>query len=120
MRRGTSLLLALTCAAGTACGDPFELCDTAILPGLQVTVVDSLTEENLAPEATVVARDGEFAETLAPAGESYLGAEERPGTYTISAAHADYEEWTREGVRVEATSCGVRTRRVTAPLVPGD
>lgn len=109
--------MALACGA-TACGDPFGMCDTGIFPALQVTVEDSLTQRNLAPDATVEARDGEFTETLVPAGESYFGAEERPGTYTLTVTHAEYEDWVRNAVRVEDSSCGVIPRQITARLEP--
>ena len=48
------------------CVGPFspQACTTAPVPALRVTVVDSLTGNNLAPDATVWARDGAFVDTL--------------------------------------------------------
>ena len=44
--------------------------------------------------------DGDFRETLTQSGGVFLGAVERPGSYSIAVEAPGYARWTRENVRV--------------------
>lgn len=111
----------LVLAALTACWAPFDptVCTLEARPSFAVTVEDSVSGADLAPEATVWVREGAFVDTLLPApGGVYSGAHERPGTYEVVAEHPDYLDWHRTGVRVREGECHVITREITARLAP--
>jgi hypothetical protein len=122
MKAGTALTLIASIAL-TACefNGP---CTTSVEPGLIVRVVDSATGAAAAHEASGLAVDDEYQETLrnpAPedtAAELLYGADEREGIYTVSVAKSGYRPWVREEVRVTGDECHVRTVNLEARLIP--
>lgn len=118
-----SLMLRLSLIGGfvglAACSNLFgPNCHTGVEPSLAVTVTDSISGANLAPEAQVQAGDGAFTDTLhlEPAIGVYIGPMERPGTYQITAMHSEYETKSRPGIRVEEGECHVITQEVSIQL----
>jgi hypothetical protein len=94
-------------------------CVTVGVLGIQVTVVDSRT--NQTPSGTVVTvTDGAYQETLTRNGAAFIGAGERPGLYTVTVDAPGYVRWTRENVRVvRSESCGyLQPVVLTAALQP--
>jgi hypothetical protein len=91
------------------------------LPGLLVWVDDGPGGPAVCG-ATVTARDGARSETLVPVeltpGDCYyVGAVERPGTYTIEVTSGG-RSVTVMDVRVAAGDCHVRQASITATLPP--
>ncbi len=86
--------------------------------GLAVTVVDESSGGHLC-DATVTARDADHAEVLVPFRTAqdcyYVGAAERPGTYTIEVVHGDRTA-TVQGVRVNSGGCHVIGTSIDATL----
>jgi hypothetical protein len=109
------------CAAG-AC-EFGQLCDLRALPGVVVTIVDSVTASPVPAEVTVIATHGPYADTaiVAPSGvppaEAWL-AEERPGFYRVEVRAPGYRTWTSPLLHVMQDDCHVRTVKVTARLQP--
>lgn len=102
----TKLLLpVLLVSLLVGCGE-----ETMAVPALVVEVRDAATGAPAWYEATVVARDGMYADTIGgplgiPPEEAaramVLGlAENRPGTYELTVTHPRYETWRRTGIRV--------------------
>lgn len=118
MMRLAPALMVLT--FGLAGCDLSPVCTTNIEPTFRITVVDSVSAENLAPAATVRVRDGTFVAELFPQAGVYEGPfdQERPGTYDVEVSHPDYDQWRREGVRVREGECHVITRHLSVGLVP--
>jgi hypothetical protein len=116
--------VALVALGAAGCGEPNPVICTAIaVAALNVTVVDSATNQPIC-DAEVVATDGGFRETLPvfPASGTdcrYSGPFERPGTYEITVRRAGYPTAVQSGVRVTSDECHVIgvpvTIRLTAP-----
>ena len=110
-------LLAL--AACAEISDPVA-CPAYIPSALQVTVQDSVTGANVTPGATLVLRDGAYADSVtAPPIVSAVGlGPNRAGTFTLTVRQSGYQTWTKTGIEVEEGQCGARTVDVVARLKP--
>lgn len=97
------------------------VCTTDVQPAILVQVRDAATQAPAASGATGVLRDGSFSDIMqADPGENALelrGAEERPGTYTVTVDKPGYQQWTQDGVRVRDGGCHVQTVTLQANLV---
>lgn len=88
---------------------------------LQVVIADSISGTGVASGATVLARDGNYADSVQiPVGPNLddlhplLGLG-RPGLYALSVRKAGYRDWTRSGIRVKSGNCG--PERVTVAVL---
>jgi hypothetical protein len=111
-------LLAATLVTMLACdGTLFGVaCETIALPGIQVTVRDSVTGAAIS-DARVIARLGTAADTARfPLDGVYPLAYEKAGTFEVLVQHAAYRTWVRTNVRVTEDECHVKTVPVTALL----
>ncbi|HUF11803.1 MAG TPA: hypothetical protein VMN78_01735 [Longimicrobiales bacterium] len=118
---GALALGACASSGGPEAAQPDVVCTLEARSSVAVTVLDAVTGENLAPEATVRVTDGTFAENLVatPGTGVYSGVVyEREGTYTIVVSRPEYDQWQRAGVVVERDECHVITEEVTARLTP--
>lgn len=97
-----------------------DACPTDARPALSVKVLDAQTGAPLADSATVIARDGEYEETLRECDLTITrcGAYERPGTYAVVVSHPRYQLWIRDRVVAGEGSCNVQTQNLTAELQP--
>ena len=87
-------------------------CVSIGVAGIQLSVVDARTSQT--PIGTVVTvADGEYRETLTQTGRVYVGAVERPGTYSVVVEAPGYMRWTRENVRVVRGGSCSYLQRVT-------
>ena len=116
------LTLVLLVVSLVACGDATMPADATCRPtddrihfGLTIAPRDSATGAWLT--AKVRAEDGAYVEILVPgmgmpgttAPSMYFGAEERPGTYTITISSPGYAVWRRTGIVVaRGTDCHVQ------------
>jgi hypothetical protein len=112
------LLAVAVLTFATACGG--NSCTADFKFALVVTAVDGSTGAAIC-DATVVATDGTFRETLAPTEGpgvdggtqcTYRGAGERAGTYTIDAT-INADETVLTGVVVTRDACHVHSHAVT-------
>jgi hypothetical protein len=95
----------------------------AIVPqAFHVLAQDSVTGGNVLPGASVVARDGSYADSLvAPPIVTAMGVGgDRPGTYTVTVRQSGYQLWSKSSLKVRDGECGVQTVEVTARLQPID
>lgn len=108
------LLLGASCEAGAGDG-----CLTRYDPGVLLEIRDSITLASI-PDAMATATAGTFLDTLthiADADSAFqLGVYQRPGVYTITVTHPDYQVWTRDSVVVKPLGCDVETVRITVLL----
>lgn len=101
-------LIALGCENSTVCADPPRF-------AVSVRVRDASTGAAAAFGATLVVRDGQYADSVTgmypgpdESQASFLGAaEERPGTYDVTVRRAGYQTWTRQGLVVKQGECAV-------------
>ncbi len=110
------LLVALVFAAN-GCA---QACDLVLKPGIVLTIVDGATG-NPIEEATVIATDGAYSETVnlpssPPAPGHAVLASERAGTYRVEVQAPGYLPWVMSGVRVSRDDCHVETVQLTAQL----
>jgi hypothetical protein len=94
----------------------------AALPGLRVTVLDEQAGTTACLNTVVVARDGAYEDVLiqietGPESCAFVGANERPGTYTVEVNQSG-RIVTVEDVRVANGPCHVQTTTLTATLPP--
>lgn len=109
-----------------ACDNPLgTACTLEARPALRVEIVDRGTDEPIANGARVVARDGEYVDSVEvptdrdPAMTVGL-AHERTGTYTIEIDRDGYAAWAISDIPVDEDACHVETVDVTARLEPAD
>ncbi len=118
--RTTFILVAAALAGGC---NPFTgACTTDFRYGLAVEVRDAVTGAAIADGARLIARDGDYVETVEGppiSGLPYLqAAGERPGRYALTVQKAGYQEWTRTNVFVRDGGCHVLEVRLEARLQP--
>jgi hypothetical protein len=90
MKKLIILLFAVICAGCSGDDekdviDPVE-CTEEFVFGLSVEVRDAATGAIIPNGVTVIAQDGSYTETLAFIFDTHVGAGERPGAYTLTAA----------------------------------
>ena len=96
-------------------------CNDAAALGVVVFVADRVTGQDVC-SATVTVTDGAYAETLQmrSGGDGhtceYVGATERPGTYTVSVTAAGYQPAQEDNAVAQAGTCHVQTATVTTTL----
>ena len=89
---------------------------------LSVTITDSISGRGSLSGATVVARDGSYADSVQfPADPSsdragWYMVLNRPGLYTLSVRKSGYKDWTRNRIRVNSGYCGPERVNVFALL----
>lgn len=118
-RRRLAAIAAITLLGAAAMPGCGSSCSGGALPGLRVTVADGPGGPAVCG-AAVTAQDGSYNETLiqgtAASGACvYVGAYERPGTYTIEAVDGA-RMVTVQNVRVANGGCNVTSTEVTATL----
>lgn len=91
-------------------------CTEIFVFGLVVTVTDANTNDAIVEGITVLAEDDDVAELLVLEGESYLGAGERAGTYTITISGDGYVTKILEPVEVLADECHVIPQEIDVQL----
>ena len=101
------MLLALVGTLGANCLEPIG-CLPVVLPGVVVQVTDATTSQAVT-DATVTLTEGAYTETLIGSNGSYSGAEERPGTYTLTVTADGYQTATVTNLVVTADRCNVIT-----------
>jgi hypothetical protein len=84
-------------------------CTEILVYGLTITVHNSETNQVITEGITVTATDGNYSEVLElfPGQESFSGAPERAGTYTLTITGDAYENFTSDPVTVDADECHV-------------
>jgi hypothetical protein len=116
--------LLVLAAAGLIVGcNPFTgACTLELRPGIVVEVRDAVTGAPAADGARLVARDGNYVETVdgppAPNLTFLQAAGERPGRYDLTVSKPGYHNWTRAGVRVRDGGCHVIPVQLEAQLQP--
>jgi hypothetical protein len=121
--RASRLSVIVGAAAIIAGCNPFTgACTTELRYGLNVEVRDAVTGAPAADGARLIARDGDYVETVEGPpipGMTFLqAAGERPGRYTVTIQKTGYQDWTRDNVWVRDGGCHVATVRFEARLQP--
>ena len=95
-------------------------CTEEFVYGLSVEVRNATTGAIIPGGVTVVAKDGEYTETLNYMFDTHVGAGERPGTYTLTASKEGFVTKMTGPITVEQTEdlCHVITKSVTIELAP--
>jgi hypothetical protein len=109
MKRYAAYLVALLGAGfSAACNN--TNCTFVAEPGIIVTVLDSATSQNITPGASAVARQGFFADSATGSvnATNIQLAFNRTGIYNVTVHKATYRDWSRNGVSVFGSGCGVR------------
>ena len=112
-------LLPLLAFTGCSFFDWGRGCDLQEVPGISVTVIDSITSASVPTgSVAVIAMDGSRADSvrIVGAAESYGLVAEQPGTYTVRVLSDGYRPWEKQSVRVTHDGCHVRTVRLVARL----
>jgi hypothetical protein len=108
------------------CADNPVVCTGEEGFAITVHVRDASTGEPAALSATLVVREGAYADSMTgtqiePSLFSIQleAARDRPGTYDILVRKAGYQTWFRRRVRVDRSSCGLEGVRFDVNLTPG-
>lgn len=92
-------------------------CAQAVLPSFSVTVVDAVTDENLASIATGTIVQGTFSAAFSRVGNRLVAGENRSGTFTVTVSAPGYQSWEEEIV-VASDGCLIHTQELRVDLVP--
>ncbi|MEM7186302.1 MAG: carboxypeptidase-like regulatory domain-containing protein [Bacteroidota bacterium] len=95
-----------------------RFCTLEFVYGLSVQVRDVDTGGIILNNITVTAIDGSYEEELAFNFDTYIGAGERPGNYTLEVRADGYQDFTSEVIRVGADECHVIPEFVEITLEP--
>lgn len=89
--------------------DDEVFCTEEFVYGLSITVSDADSGEVITENITVTATDGNYTEELMAFFDfsNFVGAGERPGTYTIHISAEGYEEFVSQPIEVGANECHV-------------
>jgi hypothetical protein len=117
-------LAALGAECPVAPSGPGVLCTAEFRFGLNVTVVDSISGANVPRPILIVATEGTYSDTSKAALNaqdnipfaSWPLVGERAGTYTVLVRAAGYQDWQRNGVRIDRDACHVIPVALTARL----
>jgi hypothetical protein len=101
-------------------------CDSILVYGILVNVMDSTTNGPVVTRAiSVAATDGGYSDTFQystadPMPYTQLEAivEDRPGTYRVEVSALGFAPWVRNEVRVREDGCHVRTAELLARMQP--
>ena len=118
MRQLILLFLLLTLTACPQKEDDGIFCTEEFVYGLIVTVTDANTNQPIEEGITVLAEDDDYSEVLEFAFDSYIGAGERAGMYTITVSGDGYKTAVVGPIEVTADECHVMTETVTIILMP--
>lgn len=105
----------------TQCKDDNHIiCTEQFVYGLNVTVKDAITNEIVTEGIVVIARDGTYEEELMniDSFDTFIGAGERPGNYTLEVTSLNYELFTSDVIQVGADECHVIGESVEILLQP--
>ena len=123
MKRALLAAAALGLAACTVPSDPNYGCTAVFVPGVTVTITDSLTGTIAGMTgAWAAAREGTYSDSAAalslPSQLVVNLAGERVGTYVVSVGATGYKTQSTSGVTVvKPNSCHVKTVLINARLV---
>ena len=96
------------------------VCSSNLVPGLIITVVDSVTGAFVADSAsgTVVSTAHDWGDTLSVGypGQTLEGAWERAGKFNIDVARPGYNDWIASSVEVTKDGCHVQSVRLLARM----
>lgn len=96
-------------------------CTEEARAGLNIAVKDAVTNQLLSSGITVIAKDGNYTETLEFFNANnpvFSGAWERQGTYIITVSGAGYVTSVSETITVTADECHVIPQQFQVALQP--
>ena len=118
--RSAFILATATLIAG--CNPYPTSCTDELRYGIAVAIRDAVTGAPAAAGARLIAREGDYIETVdGPAVPDLIvlgAAGERPGKYTVTVQKAGYQTWTRSNIWVRDGGCHVKTVQFEARLQP--
>lgn len=102
-------------------------CTDSLEPGIRVTVLDSISEEEISCGSSIEISGVVYEETDTSDasvtcfdGDSLEGAYERHGRYNVKITKAGYQPWEKNNVIVTGDSCHVDTVELIATLIAED
>ena len=114
----------IVCCVACFCGDdPDDVdypCTEQYVYGLNVNVNDANTGQPLTEGVTVTATEEDYEEALMliEGNETFVGAGERPGLYTVEVIAVGYQLYVLEGVFLDFDGCHVVPQVINVDLVP--
>ena len=114
----TPLLITSSCENDN---DDQIFCTQEFVYGLNVVVLDAISQQPLVEGVQVKAVDGAYQEilyNLSGLEYTFFGAGERIGTYTITVTKEGYQTFTSSPIEVPANVCHVIPQSLTVNLQP--
>jgi len=116
------LIYTLLCFSLFSCNssddDAQVVCTEEFVYGLSVQVRDATTNGIIVNNITVTAKEGSYTEELKFLFDTFLGAGERAGNYTLMVVADGYENFTSEVITVSEDECHVIGESVSIRLQP--
>lgn len=112
------LILLASISCKTNDDDSATACTEEFVFGLNVQVRDAVTGGIILNNITVTAIDGTYSEELTFNFDTFIGAGERPGNYTIEVLADGYVDFTSNVITVGADECHVIPESVEIELQP--
>lgn len=115
-------ICAIVSCAACFCGNPDDgiACTEEFVYGLNVYVEDAQTNQVLTEGVTIIATEGDYEETLMliEGSNSFVGAGERDGVYTIEVSAIGYQTYTFEEIILGHDGCHVIPQIIDVDLSP--
>ncbi len=94
------------------------ICTLNYVYGLDINLVEKSTENPITGNVKIIAKDGDYEETLEnyDPSTSFYGAGERKGTYTLTVTSDNYKTYISEPIVVTSDECHVITVSKTFEL----
>jgi hypothetical protein len=118
MRHLFYLVLLLTLTACPQKDDDTINCTEIFVSGLTIQVKDLSTNNIITEGITVLIEDGDYNEELAFVSDTFFGAGERPGNYTITVSGEGYMTAVVGPIEVLSDECHVITQSLEIALMP--
>lgn len=102
------------------CDDDGIACTEEFVYGLNVYVEDAQTNQALTQGVTIIAIDNGYEETLTlmEGSNSFVGAGEREGVYTLEVSAIGYQTYSSDEIILEHDGCHVIPQIIDVDLIP--
>ncbi len=100
--------------------DDSIVCTLEFVYGINVIVKDASTQNSITENINVSITDGNYQETLllVPNSDTFVGAGERAGNYTITITAVNYHDFTSDVITLTSNECHVIPKALTFNLEP--
>lgn len=125
MKTKLPIILFLFLFSFTSCNNDDDIiepinCTTVYIYGLNVKLIDASNSNVITTNVEVKATDGNYEEILMTleGNETFSGAGERAGNYTLTITSSNYQTYTSDVIAIDRDVCHVIGQSIEISLTP--